>query len=116
MIYRVVFHVNSADEVAFAQGLSNITNLLKAIPDQEHDVVMLFNGPAVTMVAGDACAPFQERVTELHGQGVRFQVCRNALQKFEVAIDSLMAECQVIAAAIPAIIELQNAGFAYIKP
>ena len=116
MVYKVVFHVNLPDEMAFNQGLNNVTNLLKSIPGQEHDVIMLFNGPAVSLVAGDDSLPFHERIKELHSKGVRFQACRNALQKFEVATDTLVAECEIIPAGITAIIELQNDGFAYIKP
>jgi intracellular sulfur oxidation DsrE/DsrF family protein len=116
MIYKVVFHINLPDEVAFNQGLNNIINLLKSIPGKEHDIVMLLNGPAVSMVAEDECLPFHERITGLHGQGVRFQACRNALQKFEVDPESLISECEIIPAGITAIIELQNDGFAYIKP
>ncbi len=116
MTYKVVFHINLPDEVAFNQGLNNITNLLKSIIGQEHEIIMLFNGPAVSMVAGEACLLFHERIMELHSKGVRFQACRNALQKFEVNPDALVAECEIIPAGITAIIELQNAGFAYIKP
>ncbi len=116
MIYKVVFHINLPDEVAFNQGLNNITNLLKSIPGKENDIIMLFNGPAVNLVAGNASEPFHERIKVLHGQGVRFQACRNALQKFEVDPGSLIEECEIIPAGITAIIELQNAGFAYIKP
>ncbi|MDR9501251.1 MAG: DsrE family protein [Desulfurivibrionaceae bacterium] len=116
MVYKVVFHLNLPDEVAFNQGLNNITNLLKSIPGQEQDVIMLFNGPAVSLVAGEGVLPFHERIKELHAQGVRFQACRNALQKFEVDPDTLVAEGEIIPAGITALIELQNTGFAYIKP
>lgn len=52
----------------------------------------------------------------LSAQGVRFQVCDNALKRFEVQPDSLIAECEIIPAGIVGLIELQNQGFAYIKP
>lgn len=116
MVYKVVFHLNLPDEVAFNQGLNNITNLLKSIPGQEQDVLMLFNGPAVSLVAGEGALPFHDKIKELHAQGVRFQACRNALQKFEVDPATLVAEGEIIPAGITALIELQNDGFAYIKP
>jgi len=78
--------------------------------------VVLLNGPAVALMAGDAIASFGERVRGLVVQGVRFQVCANALQRFEVRREDLMAECQVIPAGIVGLIDLQNQGFAYIKP
>lgn len=91
MVYKVVFHMNLSDEGAFSRGLGNAKNLLKSISGKEHDhdIVMLLNGQAVTLVAGDSCSPFYERIKELHGQGVRFQTCRNSLRKFELDAESL---------------------------
>lgn len=47
MVYRAVFHVDANDGQIFGLSLNNAANLLKAIPDDHSDVVMLFNGPAV---------------------------------------------------------------------
>ena len=78
--------------------------------------MVLLNGPAVALMAGDDALLFAERVQGLAVQGVRFQVCANALRRFEVSREGLMAECQVIPAGIVGLIDLQNQGFAYIKP
>ncbi len=116
MHYKAVFHVDQKDEQILQLALNNVTNLLNAIPGQEHDLVVLLNGPAVALMAGGAAASSGEKVRGLAAQGVRFQVCANALQRFEVSREGLLAECQVIPAGIVGLIDLQNQGFAYIKP
>jgi intracellular sulfur oxidation DsrE/DsrF family protein len=116
MQYKAVFHVDQNDEQVFNLALNNVTNLLGAIPGQEHDLVVLLNGPAVNLMAWDGVAVFLERIQGLKGQGVRFQVCENALKRFEVDRDSVIAEAQIIPAGIVGLIDLQNQGFAYIKP
>jgi len=116
MQYKAVFHVDQKDGQVFNLALNNVINLLKAIPGQEHDLVVLLNGPAVGLAAREEAAPFLEMIQGLSARGVRFQVCDNAMKRFEVKPDSLIAECQIIPAGIVGLIELQNQGFAYIKP
>lgn len=116
MEYKVVFHVNLPDGDALARGLGNAANLLKGIGGQGHAVVVLLNGEAVTLIAGAGYPLFADRVKELHGQGVRFQTCRNSLQKFAVDPPVLPKEFEIVPAGIIALIELQHEGFAYIKP
>ena len=50
MTYKVISHLNLNNEIAFNQGLNNVMNLLKTIPDEENDIAMLFNGPAVSLM------------------------------------------------------------------
>lgn len=116
MTYKAVFHMDLNDENLFNLGLNNVTNLLLAIPEHDHELIMLFNGPAVSLMAWDDCLPFLERIKDLHAKGVRFQVCQNALEKFEVTTENLIEEAEIIPAGIVVLIDLQNAGFSYIKP
>ena len=116
MQYKAVFHVDQKNEQVFNLALNNVINLLSAIPGQEHDLIVLLNGPAVGLVAREEAASFVERIQTLSAQGVRFQVCENALKRFEVSRESLIGGCQIIPAGIVGLIDLQNQGFAYIKP
>lgn len=116
MNYRAVFHVDQKDGQVWQLALNNVTNLLSAIPGQDHDLVVLLNGPAVSLMAEEEAAPFAEQVRGLAARGVRFLVCENALQRFGVSRECLLAQCQVIPAGIVGLIDLQGQGFAYIKP
>ncbi len=116
MTYKAVFHVDQNEEGVMNLALNNVMNLLKAIPDQEHDLVLLFNGPAIHLMARDDVTIYLERIKNLAAQGVRFQVCRNAMERFEITEDLLIDECEIIPAGIVALIDLQNDAFCYIKP
>ena len=116
MNYKAVFHVDQKDGQVFNLALNNVINLLNAIPGQEYDLIVLLNGPAVGLMARKEAFSFLERIQGLLAQGVRFQVCENALKNLEINPDSLIAGCQLIPAGIVGLIELQNQGFAYIKP
>ncbi|MCF8055061.1 MAG: DsrE family protein [Desulfocapsa sp.] len=116
MTYKAVFHVDQNEEPVMNLALNNVFNLLNAIPDQEHDLVVLLNGPAARLVAGDAVAVYLAFIKDLVAKGVRFQVCRNALKRFEIPENQVIEEYEIIPAGVVALIDLQNYGFAYIKP
>lgn len=116
MTYKAVFHVGQNEEPVMNLALNNVINLLNAIPEHEHDLVVLFNGPAASLVARESVIVFLERMKDLHAKGVRFQVCRNAMERFEIKEDQIIDECEIIPAGIVALIDLQHAGFSYIKP
>lgn len=116
MTYQAVFHVDQNEAQVLNLALNNVLNLLNAIGAKRHDLVVLFNGPAANLVAREGVGEFLERITELKKKGVRFQVCKNAMLRFEISDEQVIDACEVIPASMVALIELQDAGFAYIKP
>ena len=116
MIYRAVFHVDLDEIKPFSIALANVGNLLRAIPEKHYDLVLLFNGPAVTLLQNDTCAPYREEIWQLQQARVAFKVCRNAINHFNVDPDNLIEGCEIVPAGVVALIELQQDGYAYIKP
>lgn len=116
MIYKAVFHIDMDDEKAFGIGLVNVTNLLKAIPGKPFDLVVVFNGPAVNLLIEENCVSQADTIKQLQEQKVKFSVCNNALTHFGVKPEELVKNCNVVPAGIVSLIELQNEGYAYIKP
>jgi uncharacterized protein len=114
--YRAVIHVDQEGDQVFKMALGNVANLLEAITGQEHEVVVLFNGPAVGLLTEARAMHFRDRIQSLAKQGVRFEVCNNALTRSGISRESLIPESQVIPAGIVALIALQEQGFAYVKP
>jgi hypothetical protein len=47
---------------------------------------------------------------------VSFKVCRNALNRFNIAPENLIEGCEIVPAGVVSLIELQQDGYAYIKP
>jgi intracellular sulfur oxidation DsrE/DsrF family protein len=116
MGYKAVFHIDLEDDQLFNLCLNNITNTLDALKDTDTDFVLLANGPGVAMLAGETVYLYFERIKQLLDAGVRFQVCNRALEKFEIEPKDLADGVEIISAGIVGLIDLQNDGFAYIKP
>lgn len=116
MAYKAVFHIDLEDDHLFKLGLGNITNTLAALEGIGGDFILLANGPGVRMLAGEKVKEYREQIKTLLSDGVRFQACNNALKKFNVDPTDLMKGVETIPAGIIGLIDLQNDGFAYIKP
>jgi len=109
----VLFHVNEPDR--WAHALLNIANLLRDVGAERVTVEVVANGPAVRAYAeGDGETLRQMR--ELHGRGVTFVACRNALRMQSIPEESLPPFVTVVPAGITEIARKQAVGFAYIKP
>lgn len=116
MTYKAVFHIDLEDDQLFTLGLGNITNTLAALEGIKTDFILLANGPGVAMLADKKVAPYLAQIEELRAAGVHFQACNNALKKFQVNEKDLAPGVKVIPAGIVGLIDLQNDGYAYIKP
>ncbi len=116
MAYKAVFHIDLKDDHLFKLGLGNIANTLAAIDGTGGDFILLANGPGVAMLAGEKVKENLEQIKTLLTAGVRFQVCNNALQKFNINAADVAEGVEIIPAGIIGLIDLQNDGFAYIKP
>ena len=116
MIYRAVFHVDFDDSKPLAIALTNAGNLLRVITGQHCDLAILFNGPAVGLLQNERRGPYFEQIRQLQQARVAFKVCRNALNHFKIDPDNLIKGCEIVPAGIVALIELQQDGYAYIKP
>ncbi len=116
MIYKAVFHIDLDEEKRLGIALANVSNLLKAIQGKPYDLVILVNGPAVTLLAEEDRVSHKEAIKALQKESVAFKVCSNALIKFNVAPKSIVSGFQIVPAGIVELIELQNEGYAYIKP
>ncbi len=117
MSYNVVFHVDLNDETRLDIALANVANRLNGIPGEEYSAVVLFNGPGVNLIkAADCSGDHKEAIAGLQKQNIVFEACQNAINKFGIAPEELVDGCKVVPSGIPELIELQNKGFAYIKP
>ncbi|PIE55840.1 MAG: hypothetical protein CSA34_07430 [Desulfobulbus propionicus] len=115
-MHTAVFHIDLEQEERLRIGLNNVTNLLKALDGAPADLVMIFNGPGAKLLVGEHIQGFLEQITALQGLGVAFKVCRNALEAAAIADNQIPSGFTVVPASIVTLIELQQKGYAYIKP
>lgn len=114
---KLLLHVS--DNARWVPALRNALNFLRAVGEDESEVVVVANGPAVS---GYADPDRQPQMAALFGQSVRFQACRNALALLSenpaTALDekSFPGFVEVVPAGIVALVKWQSRGFAYVKP
>ncbi|MGV1099390.1 DsrE family protein [Thiovibrio sp. JS02] len=115
--YKVVLHIN--ETARWQVALGNAANLLKAAGEEKAEAVCLANGSAV-LAYEDAALVATMR--ELAGKGVIFLACRNSMRKMKeekkisIGEEGLPDFVQVVPAGILALVERQQAGYAYVKP
>lgn len=113
MHFDVVFHVDT-DAAALGMALTNVANYLDALMHEAFTVVLLVNGPAITLMTADGATA--DRLGELAAKGLSVRVCQNALRHFGVTAAQLHPACAIVPAGVVELVDLQRQGFAYIKP
>jgi len=111
---KALIHIDREDQVAMSIALSNVENLLEAVPGAE--VAVVANGDAVLFFVKQTPASLRDRLSALAARGVKFYVCNNSLRAHGIGRDELLPFAEVIPAGIVKILELQEAGYRYIKP
>ncbi|MDT6979884.1 hypothetical protein [Levilactobacillus zymae] len=103
----VVVHLDDQANVALAQG--NVHNLLTGLPESR--VVVVVNGPAVRSFLTPSWRAFLADLPE-----VEVDACANALRANGILAAQLPARVTVVPAGVVRIVELEQRGFAYLKP
>lgn len=99
---KAVFHFNEPDKL---NGLNaNLINMKKY--DQNIEIVVVVNGPAVKL--------FTQKVKMV--DDVKYHICNNALIAHDIDKSNLPEGLQVVPSGVVDLLQLQNKGFAYIKP
>jgi intracellular sulfur oxidation DsrE/DsrF family protein len=111
---KALVHVDREDMTAMNIALSNNENLLAAAPGAE--VAVVANGNAVIFFTQHAPSHVRERLTALAARGVEFYICNNSLTAHGIDPRELLSFAEVVPAGIVKILELQSAGYLYVKP
>lgn len=114
--YKVVLHLDEDREDRLKVALANVRNLLAAAAPRPCEIEVLANSAAVRLFLTERSGEYAASIVELADRGVRFALCGNALRSAGIAPASLLPTCEVVPAGILELVELQDAGYAYVKP
>jgi hypothetical protein len=114
--FKAVFHLDLDQEDRLILALTNMKNLFKEIPPQQCEISVVANGKAVNLFKKSQVADHAKTIEELHASGVHFKMCNNALTAHQIRKEDLIDVYEIVPAGILEIINLQQKGFAYIKP
>lgn len=117
---QVAVHLDEGDAARMRMALNNIANLCAhyAQAGQAVAVELVANGPGLALLRADL-SPLPEKVAGLAADGVRFSACANTLRgitRDEGAAPALLPAAQIVPSGVVRLIELQRAGWAYLRP
>jgi uncharacterized protein len=114
---KVVYHFDGGPEQA-TKGLRNIFNHLEVDPKAKIVAVAHADGVDFLMEgAKDRLGPFDARVQELIGRGVKFEVCEITLRNRKLKKEQFILGVDYVPSGVVQITHLQQKeGYAYLKP
>ena len=114
---KVVYHFDGGLEQA-TKGLRNINNHLEVDPKARLIAVTHADGVDFLMEGTkDRFGPFDARVQDLMGKGVKFQVCEITLRNRKLKKDQFILGVEFVPSGVVQITHLQQKeGYAYLKP
>ncbi len=114
---KLVIQVSTDDVRTQNIALNNAANLQKALGIDNIDIEIVAYGPGLSLLAGTS--PASERVPSLSMQEITFSACGNTMNRMEKKSGQpvqLVEGVSVVQAGVLRIMELQEQGYAYIRP
>lgn len=122
MAHKVAIHVDQNDPQVMNMALNNAKNVSSYYASQGDtvEIEMVAYGPGLAMfVAGKS--PVADRISSmsLEMPNLHFAACGNTLEAMQAKAGHdvpLMSEAVVVPSGVVRLIELQEAGYAYVRP
>jgi intracellular sulfur oxidation DsrE/DsrF family protein len=122
--HRVAIQVNQNDPALMNLALNNATNVMEFYKAKNEDVQIeiVTYGPGLHMLREDT-SPVKDRIKQIvdasFPSSVKFIACGNTkegMEKREGKAISVVSEATVVPSGAVRLIELQEAGWSYLKP
>jgi len=115
-LHRVALHLNSDDERVQKGALNNIKNLYEEYGLGKVKIELVTNGPGLKLFIKKE-TKFAEEIALLKTKyGVEYTACANTMKGMKLTREDLVDQVDRTVPAIVRLIELQEQGWAYIKP
>ena len=122
MTHTVAVHVNQNDPQVMNMALNNVQNLARYYESQGDtvNVEVVAYGPGLNMLIPGK-SPVEQRIStmSLEMDNLSFAACGNTHRKMSEKAGQdivLMDEAQMVPSGVVRLVELQEGGFAYIRP
>lgn len=113
-VLKVVLHIDEINK--WQMVLNNAQNLINGAANKKYDIRIIVNGNAVNLFGQESDSNILKQVDALTKQKTEVFLCRNALQGNGINEVELPSNVSVVPAGIIKLVELEMAGYAYIKP
>jgi hypothetical protein len=115
--HKMVIQVSTDDLRTQNMAMNNAVNLQKALGMDNVAVEIVAYGPGLSMLTPKS--PASKRVSSLALQDITFSACANTMAKMEEKSGQkvvLVEGVRVVPAGVLRILELQEQGYAYLRP
>jgi len=115
--HKMVIQINSKNKVTHKMGLINAGNLKSQLGNKNIDVEVVIYGPGLSMVKSESV--FAKRIKKLQSRGVEFSVCEGTLKAIAKKTGKepeLLEGMKRVRTGALRILELQEAGYSYLRP
>ncbi|MFN4022549.1 MAG: DsrE family protein [Hydrogenophilus thermoluteolus] len=118
MPHKIVYQLNQADPEYIGHILNSVSAMLGKYPDQIAIAVVCF-GPGIHLIAKAPQRPIPEELRQrAKGQaefyGVRYIACGNTMKTLGWGPEAIEPFAEIVEVGAAAIMELQEAGYAYL--
>lgn len=115
--HKVVIQVSTSDPQVQRIALNNAANLQKEFGMDNVQIEIVAYGPGLSLLTAKSSYP--ERVPSLVLQGIRFSACHNTMEGIKRKtghLPDLLEGVEVVPSGVARIVELQDQGYAYVRP
>ena len=115
-IHRVVMHLNSGEEKVQRGTLNNIKNLYEAIGSERLNVELVAHGSGLSLFTKQGTKLAEELAKLKASYGVSYTACSNTMKAQGLTRADLIDQVDRTMPAMVRLMELQEQGWAYLKP
>jgi hypothetical protein len=115
--HKVVIQVSTDDPRTQTIALNNAVNLQNALGQDNVQIEIVAYGPGLGMLTSES--EVGQRITSLAMQDIQFSACGNTMKAVEKKTGTMPVPLEgvsVVPAGVLRIMELQEQGYAYIRP
>ncbi len=115
--HKVVIQVSTRDPLTQKIALNNAANLLKHYGPDNVKIEIVAYGPGLSLLTKKSKNSL--RVQSLAMSDIRFSACRNTMKKImrkKGKMPKLTQGVKIVPAGVARIMELQEKGYAYVRP
>lgn len=112
--YRVVFAMTVSDQHIWNEVFGNFRNIQRGLGPEHVAIEMVVYGDAIAMLRDDSLVA--NEVEEALEEGVKVVACENTMKAQNISRDNMLPNIGFVPAGIVELIELQAAGWAYVRP
>ena len=114
--HRVVMHLNSGDEKVQRGALNNIRHLYQEVGREHLRVELVVHGAGLTLLTKKDSTLATELAQLKTAYDVEFTACSNTMKAMNLTTRDLVEQVDRTVPAMVRLMELQEQGWAYIKP